>query len=58
MSDLVRLVLLACEAQYPIGLLVVAVRGFALWVTDRLRVTDWLGYIGLCLFLVAAPLQL
>lgn len=58
MDDLLQLVWLAVKTLYPIALLILSVRGFALWITERLRVTDWLGYIVFSLFLAAGLIQL
>jgi hypothetical protein len=52
-EDVFHYVLAAIEAVYPIVLLVLSVRTFVLWGVDRLRVTDWLGYIVFGVFLAA-----
>jgi hypothetical protein len=58
MDDVVHAAWVAVKAVYPVALLVLSVRGLALWGTDRLRVTDWLGYVILGLFLAAGLIQL
>lgn len=48
----------AFRVLYPIALLSISIRGLILWLVERVRIADWIGYTVHALFLLAAPIQL